>query len=163
MPVSREEIASILYPQLGSLFIQVSNIDEEIASRLSSYSPLQQSLTELYDDLNRLLLLRIHRVTHGSLRVILDDHSVRLITTLILDDITDELMGVVFDKMAVFSSNYMRLHEYSMEKQSLSALKTLCLRFSSFYSAEEYQFLIRLIRMLYPEEKYRSWLPDQES
>lgn len=158
MSVQGEEVNELLIHWLGSLFVNIAGIDKKLTTLLASYSPAQYSLKELRDQLNRCLLLCIHRVTRGSLQVILDDQTYRLITTQALDDMTDDLMGLIFDKMAVSSSNYLRLHEYSMEVQSLSALKVLYLRFSSFYSSEEYQFLIHIIRSLYPENRYQSWL-----
>ena len=69
-------------------------------------------------------------------------------------------MGVLFDKLTPFSANFIKLNDYSLRVQSLSALRVLYQKYASFYSEEDLRFLKEMVSRTYPPEKYRDWLKD---
>ena len=69
-------------------------------------------------------------------------------------------MGVIFDKLTPFSANFIKLNDYSLRVYSLSALRVLYQRYASFYTKEEFDFMVHMIRTIYPPERYAAWLKE---
>ena len=67
----------------------------------------------LRDELESLLLVKLNRLTSGSLTVITDNYHTRRLGTGQIAAITDDLMGVIFDKLTPFSANFIKLNDYS--------------------------------------------------
>ena len=78
----------------------------------------------------------------------------------LMAEITDDLMGLIFDSLTPFSANFIKINDYSMQVQSLNALRVLYQKYASYYSEEELQFMIRMIRTVYPPQRYAAWLPE---
>lgn len=161
MPVTREEVESALRPWLGTLFLSANSLTEAVTERMSGYAPYRQSLESLREELEVLLLTKLNALTNGRLTVILDNYHSRRIGQSEIADMTDDLMGLIFDKLTPFSANFVKLNDYSMRVASLSALRVLYQKYASFYSPEEFAFLVGVIKSVYPEERYRAWLRDE--
>jgi len=65
---------------------------------------------------------------------------------------------VIFDKLTPFSANFIKLNDYSMRVPSLNALRVLYQKYASYYQPEEFAFMVSVIKGVYPEEKWKSWL-----
>lgn len=160
IPVGRQDVERALTPWLGSRFVYDTPLCEELSERLQQYAPYRQSLEDLRNQLESYLVTRLNRLSSGTMTFLSDSfQSVRL-TTQDMQTLTDELMGVVFDKLTPFSANFIKINDYSLRVQSLSALRVLCCRYASFYTDEEYRFMTRMIRTIYPPRLYESWLHD---
>ena len=118
----------------------------------------RQTLESLRDELESLLLVQLNRLTNGSLTVITDNYHTCRLGTEQIAAITDDLMGVIFDKLTPFSANFIKINDYSLRVCSLSALRVLYQRYGAFYTKEEFDFMVRMIRTLYPPERYAGWL-----
>lgn len=160
LPVGRDEVERALRPWLGSLFLYTNPLCDDIAELLCGYAPYRKTLEELRDELESFLVKEINRITHGSMTVLCDNYRS---SQLGLDDfsmMTDDLMGVVFDKLTPFSANFIKINDYSLRVRSLSALRVLYERYASFYTVEELAFMVRMIRASYPPSLYEGWLKD---
>jgi hypothetical protein len=71
---------------------------------------------------------------------------------------TDDVMGLAFDSLNPFSANFAKLNDYALHEESLSALRVLYQKYRSFFTEEQYAFLIQMIRKIYPPERYEAWL-----
>lgn len=158
MPIEKAEVERALRPWLGSLFLQSTPLADMVHEKLSNYSPFRQDFKTLHDELEVLLVTRLNSLTNGTLNVVLDNYRSRRLGHAVVEAIADDLMGVVFDKLSPFSANFLKINEYSMHNPSLNALRVLYQKYASFYSPEEYAFMIQLIKNIYPEERYKSWL-----
>ena len=160
IPVGKTDVERALRPWLGSLFLYSCSLCDDLTERLQVYAPYRQSLESLRDELESLLVTSLNRETRGSMTILSDNyHSVRL-GTAECQSITDDLMGVVFEKLTPFSANFIKINDYSLRVQSLSALRVLCTRYASYYTPEEYAFIARMIRTIYPPRLYEGWLKD---
>ncbi len=159
MPVTREEVESAMAPLLGSMLLQTSPMVEEVTQLLRSYAPYRQTLEELSRELNQLLIQLLRSATRGSMLIITDDYQPIRLKEEHFWQLTDDLMGVVFDKMTPFSANFIKLNDYSLRVQSLSALRVLITRYDAYYTEEELLFMIRMVRKTYPRHRYAAWLP----
>ena len=160
MPVGTEEVERVLRPWLGSLFVNTHPLAEEVANDLRAYAPYRQSLEDLRNELESLLLRKLNALTNRSLTVILDNYRSRKLTMVTIADITDDLMGIIFDKLTPFSANFIKLNDYSLRVESLNALRVLYQKYASYYSKEEFAFMVNLIKTVYPPQRWESWLHD---
>ena len=83
----------------------------------------------------------------------------RRIRTAVLRDAADDVMGVFFDQLKVYSVNYEALQAYVLESGSFSAMRTLYTRYATLMSAEERRVLARIIREARPACDWEEWLP----
>lgn len=162
MPIQTEDVRRVLQPWLGAVFLQNTPLCQEMTDCLAGYAPFRQTLEELHTELEKLLLVRLNRYTGGTLTVITDSFRSVRITQAMLSAMTDDLMGIVFEKMTPFSANYLKLNDYSMKVQSLNALRVLYLKYESFYTEEERAFLVQMLKSIYPPECYRAWLKEED-
>jgi len=162
IPVRVAEVEQVLQPWLGSLFLGANRLVEEITAYLSAYAPYRQTLQAFRDGLESLLLRRLNSLTNGSLTVALDNRHTRLVRQEELQEMTDDLMGIIFNKLTPFSENFIKLNDYSLHVDSLNVLRVLYLKYASYYSEEERHFLVQFIRQRYPAKRYEAWLKEQE-
>ena len=160
MPIEQSEVEAVLRPWLGSLFLTSNPLSQMIHEKLSNYAPYRQDFEDLYKELEVLLVTRLNSFTNGTLQVVLDNYRTRRLGHSVVEAMADDLMGIVFDKLTPFSANFVKINEYSLHNESLNALRVLYQKYASFYSKEEYAFMVRLIKDIYPEDRYRSWLAD---
>ena len=152
IPVMQEELETALRPWLGSLFLTSNPMLSQLTQMLRSYAPYKQTLESLRDQLESFLLTSINRYTHGSMMVLNDQYKTVRLGQGHIGWITDDVMGVLFDKLTPFSANFIKLNDYS--------LRVLYQKYASFYSEEDLRFLKEMVRRTYPPEKYRDWLKD---
>lgn len=162
MPVERAEVERVLRPWLGSLFLSSNPLVDWLTERLSGYAPYRQTLESLHDELEVLLITKLNSLTQGSLTVILDNYRSRRLGKAEVAEMTDDLMGLIFEKLTPFSANFIKLNDYSLRVPSLNALRVLYQKYASYFSREEFAFMVSVIRSVYPEEKYRAWLKPEE-
>ena len=162
MPITQEDVAARLRPWFGSCFLQTTPLCENLSEHLAGYAPYRQTLEELRGETESLLLVKLNRYTGGSMTVTGDNFRPMRINQERLSAITDDLMGIVFEKLTPFSANFIKLNDYSMRVQSLNALRVLYQKYRSFYEKEELDFLIRMIKSIYPRECYITWLEEEE-
>lgn len=159
IPVLREELDAVLRPLLGSTLMDSCPLAEDLTQQLRTYAPYKQGLEEFRNSLERLLAALLHRYTHGSMLIVGDNYQPVQLGGEQVRRLTDEVMGVLFDKLTPFSANFLKLNDYSLRVQSLSALRVLVTRYASFYTEEELHFMAGIIRSIYPPARYEGWLP----
>ena len=160
IPVEQREVERVLRPWLGSLFLNATPLSALVTEKIAAYAPYRQDFEDLYKELEVLLITRLNSLTNGTLTVVLDNYHTRRLGQRVVSAMTDDLMGIVFDKLTPFSANFLKINDYSMHNASLNALRVLYQKYASFFSPEEYAFMISMIKNVYPEERYRSWMKD---
>lgn len=161
IPVLREELERVLTPLLGATLMDSCPLAEDMTSLVRTYAPYKQGLEEFRDRLEEQLTLLLKRYTHGSMLVVADNYQPVQLGREQIRRLTDEVMGVLFDKLTPFSANFLKINDYSLRVQSLSALRVLVTRYASFYTEEELRFMAGIIRSIYPPARYAAWLPPE--
>ena len=160
LPVQVAEVERVLAPLLGEMLMGSCPLAEDVAAFLRAYAPYRQTLEELRNELEALLTTLLRRYTHSSMLVIADNYQPVHLGPEQLRRLTDEVMGILFDKLTPFSANFIKLNDYSLRVQSLSALRVLVTRYASYYTEENLHCIAAVIRSIYPPERYRAWLPE---
>ena len=158
VPISQGDVERALRPWLGTLFLASNGFARGVSQLLSEYAPYRQTLEELHAELERYVFAGLSRLTRGSMRVVLADYRTRRLTLQDIGWLTDDLMGVLLDGLTPFSANYLKIIDYSLRVESLSALRVLYQRYPEFMTAEERAFLARMVKALYPVSRYCDWL-----
>lgn len=160
VPINRIELEYALRPWLGSFFLSSNPMLDNLTRLMGGYAPYKQTLEDLRDEVESFLITNISRYTQGSMQVLTDQYKTLRLNAGNIRWIADEVMGVLFDKLTPFSANFIKLNDYSLRVQSLSALRVLYLKYSSFYSSEELNAMTSFIKRTYLPEKYRNWLKE---
>lgn len=160
IPVEIKDVERVLRPWLGSILLSSSTLAGDIGCVLMEYAPYRHTLQQLRDCVGHDLLTGINRITGGSMCVVQDNYRTKRLTLRDMQWMTDDLMGLVFDALTPFSANFNKLNDYALHEESLSALRVLYQKYQTFFTAEQYDFLAKMIRSIYPAERYRMWLKD---
>lgn len=158
IPVSQEDVALALKPWLGSTFLSACPIVSGLTQKLQAHAPYRQTLEDLRDEVESLLITHVNRFTGGDMRVMLDGyHAVRIS----LQDIAwmaDDTMGLLFDSLPPISVNFQKLNEYALKVESLAAMRVLYQKYRRFFTEEQFRFLVRMIRSVHQPFRYTAWL-----
>ena len=156
-------VREALRSRLGSALVDEPGIPDRAAELLRSYAPYKDTFAGLAARLEDVLFNTLYERLGPSMTVRMDDGSTRRVRTAELKDAADDVMGVLFDQLKVYSISYDSLHSYCMETGSFSAMRTLCTRFGEFLPASERKIMARIIRDTRPPKDWESWLPPEES
>ena len=139
-------VREALRSRLGSSLVDEPGFADPLAGVLRSYTLFNM----LYDRLG------------SSMSVRMNNGSFRRIRSSEFKDAADDVMGVFFDQLKVYSVSYESLHSYVMEAGSFSAMRVLYTKFGSLMPAGERQVLARVIRETRPASEWREWLSDDD-
>lgn len=158
VPIQLADVERVLRPWLGTMFLSSNSLAQDITARLQEYAPYRQTLEALREEMGPFILTRLNRLTGGGMRVMLDNYRTVRLSLQDLECLTDDVMGVLFDRLTPFSMNFLKLNHYALHVESLSAMRVLYQKYASFFTDEEFRFLVEMIRRIYPPARYQSWL-----
>ena len=133
-----EQVQEALRGRLGSEVVEHTGVCESVLRTLLRYAPYRDTLDDLEKRVESCLFDELYGYLGDSMTVLLDDGS--------LPSLADDVMGVLFRNMQVYSVTYEKLKDYALYSGSLSAMRTLCERFDAFQSAEEKQLMEKIIQ-----------------
>ena len=160
VPIHLDDVNDVLKPWLGALFLMSTPLSQDITYQMMQYSPVRETFEQLRERLEQFLLVQISKLTHASMCILVENYQPKRLSLRDIELMTDDLMGLMFDRLTPFSSNFDKLNEYSLQHESLASLRVLYQKYSSCYTEEEFAFMIQMIKNLYPEHRYRDWLKD---
>lgn len=158
IPVEVKDVEKVLRPWVGSLLLSSSTLAGDIACVLMEYAPYRHTLVQLRDCVAGDLLTGLNRATGGNMTIVQDNYKTRRLNLRDMEWMTDDVMGVVFESLTVFSANFEKLNDYALHEESLAAMRVLYQKYRAFFTDEEYAFLVRMIKSIYPVERYAMWL-----
>ena len=154
-------VEEVLQPRLGVRLAQRPEVAEPLCAMLRDYAPYRESFSSLAARLEDALFTLLYNQLGPGMSARMDNGLVRRIRTHELRDIADDLMGILFDQMKVYSVTWDSLHAYAMETGSFAALRVMYTRYGAFMDAEERKLIARIIRDTRPRKDWESWLdPD---
>ena len=151
-------VREALRSRLGSSLVDEPGFADPLAAVLSSYVSYKDTFSSLAAKVEDTLFNILYDRLGSSMSVRMNDGSFRRIRTAELRDAADDVMGVFFDQLKVYSVNYEALQAYVLESGSFSAMRTLYLRFGEFMTGEERRILARVIRGARPRSDWEGWL-----
>lgn len=158
IPIRGARVREVLLPHLGTETLNQSSAAEHAAELLRRFSPHQQPLDDLARQLTDALFNDLYACLGPRMTLRLDDGRPARVRVADLPDLADSLLGVLFDSLPDNGLTLSLLRDYALHATSLSAMRTLLLRFGSAHSPEEQAILKRIIRDNYPPDRYADWL-----
>ena len=155
-------VREALRSRFGSALVDVPGIWDRTAALLQRYAPYRDTFAGLAVQVEDAIFNAVYEQLGPSMGARMDDGTVRRIRTAELKDAADDVMGVLFDTLKVYSVTYDSLHEYCMAGPSFSAMRVLYTRYAGFMPASERKILARIIRDTRPREVWESWLDPED-
>ena len=156
-------VREALRSRLGSSLVDEPGFPDPLADVLRSYASYKDTFASLASRVEDTLFNLLYNRLGPGMTVTMNDGSSRRVRTAELKDAADDVMGVLFDQMKVYSVSYEALQAYVLESGSFSAMRTLYLRFGEFMTGEERRILARVIRGARPRSDWEGWLEADHS
>ena len=151
-------IREVLRSRLGSALVDEPGFAEPLADILRSYASYKDTFESLAEKVEDKLFNMLYDRLGSSMSVRMNDGTLRRVHTTELKDAADDVMGVFFDQLKVYSVNYEALQSYLMKSGSFSAMRVLYTRYGEMLFAGEKQMLARVIRDSRPQAEWEEWL-----
>ena len=141
-----DQVRDALRPHLGSDVVEHTTLCDGALRVLLRYAPYRDTLDMLSKRVESYLFDTLYDYLGDSMTVLLDNGQLVRIHMRELPMLADEVMGVLFRSMQVYSITYEKLRDYAMRSGSLCAMRTLRERFGSFLSPEERMLMERILQ-----------------
>ena len=151
-------VRDALRPRLGSALVDEPGFLDGITHTLRSFAPYKDTFASMAARLEEDLFNLLYERLGPGMSVTMDGGRTRRVRTAELKDAADDVMGVLFDSLKVYSVNYDILHDYCMETGSFSALRVLYTKYQVFLPEGERRIIARIIRDNYPASAWENWL-----
>lgn len=151
-------VREALRPRLGSALVDEPGFLDRVTHTLRSYAPYKDTFSSLSAKLEDVLFNLLYERLGPGMAVTMDNGVTRRVRTAELKDAADDVMGVLFEDLKVYSVSYEALHAYCMETGSFSALRVLYTKYEDFMPPGEKRIIARIIRDNYPSSAWESWL-----
>ena len=148
--------------RFGSALADVPGIWDRTAAVLHNYAPYRDTFEDLAVRLEDALFNTLYEQLGPSMAVRMDDGTVRRIRTAELKDAADDVLGVLFNELKVYSVTYNLLHDYWLSAGSFAAMRVLYRRFGEFMPEGDRRILARIIRESRPRAEWETWLDPED-
>ena len=155
-------VREALRSRFGSVLVDQPGIWDRTASLLQRYAPYRDTFADLAARLEDILFNSVYEQLGPSMGAQIEDGTVRRIRSVEMKDAADDVMGVLFEQLNVYSVTYDSLHEYCMSAGSFSAMRVLYTRYTEFMPAPERKILARVIRDSRPRADWENWLDPED-
>ena len=155
-------VREALRSRFGSALADTPGIWDRTATLLQGYAPYRDTFESLASRLEDVIFNTLYEQLGPSMGARMDDGSVRRIRTAELKDAADDVMGVLFDSLKVYSVTYDSLHEYCMSAGSFAAMRVLYTRYADFMPAPERKIIARIIRDSRPRSEWETWIDPED-
>lgn len=155
-------VREVLRSRFGSALVDQPGIWDRTASLLQHYASYRDTFEGLAAQLEDAIFNAVYEQLGPSMGARMEDGSVRRIRAAEMKDAADDVMGLLFDHLKVYSVNYQALQEYCMATGSFAALRVLYTRYAGFMSPAERKIIARIIRDARPRSQWESWLDPED-
>ena len=155
-------VREALRSRFGSALVDRPGIWDKTAALLRNYAPYRDTFEELAARVEDSVFNAVYEQLGPSMGALMEDGTTRRIRASEMKDAADDVMGVLFDNLKVYSVTYDALHSYCMTTGSFSALRVLYTRYREFVSPSDRRIMARVIRDLRPREVWESFLDPED-
>ena len=155
-------VRETLRSRFGSALADVPGAWDRAAALLRDFAPYRDTFSGLAVRLEDVLFNAVYEQLGPSMGARMDDGTVRRIRSAELKDAADDVMGLLFDSLKVYSVTYDSLHDYCMSAGSFSAMRVLYTKYADFMPASERKILARIIRDSRPRADWESWMDPED-
>ncbi len=155
-------VREALRSRFGSALVDQPGIWDKTASLLQNYAPYHDTFEGLAAKVEDAVFNAVYEQLGPSMGAVMEDGSVRRIRAAEMKDAADDVMGVLFDNLKVYSVTYDALHAYCMATGSFAALRVLYTRFGEFVTPADRRIMARVIRDTRPRSDWEAFLDPED-
>ena len=148
--------------RFGSALVDRPGIWDKTAALLRRYAPYRDTFESLAEQVEDAVFNAVYEQLGPSMGAVMEDGSVRRILSSEMKDAADDVMGVLFDSLKVYSVSYEALYAYWLSAGSFAALRVLYTRYTDFVSPSDRKIMARIIRDMRPREVWESFLAPED-
>ncbi len=156
-------VREALRSRLGSALVDEPGFADPLSALLRSYASYKDTFSDLASRVEDRLFNMLYERLGPGMSVRMSDGTFRRVHTSELKDAADDVMGVLFSQLKVYSVTYNALQAYVLESGSFSAMRVLYTCYAGFMSVQERRMLARVIRDARPSSEWRDWLVDDSA
>lgn len=156
--VTAEQVAQALRPSLGSAVLEQTGLCEGAARLLKRFAPYRETLEELAQRVESYLFDTLYGYLGDDMTVKTDSGELRRIRMRELPQLADDVMGVLFDSMQVYSITYIKAQGLLPARRFPERHAGTLPEVRRLQPPEEKELIARIIRDNYPPERYAAWL-----
>lgn len=153
-------VEDALRPWLGAAFLERCDVSMRALALLRAFDAGSGDIEALRSRLDTLLFRTVYAMTEGDMRVLLDGGSLVRVRVDDVSQMADELLYLALRETPRTAWHAQRLRQYALTHESLAALRALYIDLRAFQTKDELRLLARTARMVYPEYRWRGWLPE---
>ena len=153
-------VREALRSRLGSSLVDEPGFADPLAAVLRSYASYKDTFSGLASKVEDTLFNILYDRLGPAMSLRMNDGSCRRFRTAELRDAADDVMGVLFEQLKVYSVSYQALQAYALESGSFSAMRVLYTRFGDMMTPGEKRVLARVIRDSRPSSEWKEWLSE---
>ena len=155
-------IREALRSRLGSSLVDEPGFADPLADILRSYASYRDTFSDLASRVEDRLFNMLYDRLGPSMSVRMNDGAFRRIRTSEIKEAADDVMGILFSQLKVYSVNYNALQAYVLETGSFSAMRILYTDYGSLMTDRERQVLVRVIRNARPASEWEDWISSED-
>jgi len=162
MMIEAWHVREALRSRFGSALVDQPGIWDRTAALLQNYAPYRDTFEALAARVEDAVFNAVYEQLGPSMGAVMDDGSTRRLRSSEMKDAADDVMGVLFDHLKVYSVTYNALYAYCMSTGSFAALRVLYTRYADFVSPSDRKIMARIIRDTRPRRDWESFLSPED-
>ena len=155
-------VREALRSRFGSALVDIPGIWDKTAALLQNYAPYRDAFADLASRIEDAVFNAGYEQLGPSMGAQMEDGSVRRIRSAEFGEAADDVLGLLFDRLKVYSVTYDSLHDYFLSTGSFAAMRVLYSRFGEFMPVSDRRILARIIRDSRPREVWESFLDPED-
>ncbi len=161
LTISAKEVYDTLFPWFGEGFLHHSDVVIHVQNALNTFPQREGNFSLLQEKIEKILFMDLYRFSNATMTVIVNQQSYRIHSSN-FSYIADDVLGLYLCSLKSTPLHFELIKRYSMEQESLAALKALYLYYDHLQSAEEVAVIKRMIIGIYPPWRYENWIEKKE-
>ena len=150
--ISIDDISDVLCSHIGSFIVASCPLAYDLMMAMSLFHPGKTDFAALHDQLYGIVITGISRATGGSMCIITDEYRSKKLTLKDIDILIDDLMGLMFERLLVFSVNFDKINEYALRVESYNAMRILYQKYRAYFTDEQYAFFIKIMKQIHSSD-----------
>lgn len=161
LSISATQVYETLLPWFGTGFLEQSAVVSSTAHLLQFFYDKSGNYSLLLEKIEKHLFMSFYQWSKGTMEFWAGSKPCRIHSST-FPTIADDVLALYLLALRPGSLQFEFIKRYSMENQSLAALRALYINYSHFQSPQECAVIRRMITGIYPTWRYEKWLPPIE-
>ena len=161
LTISTDQVYEALVPWFGQSFLHHSDVVSHVQKALHYFTQREGNFFVLHEKVEKILFMELYRFSNGTMTVMVNQQSFRIHSSN-FTYIADDALSLYLCALKPTPLHFELIKRYSMEQESLAALKALYLYYDHLQTFEEEAVIKRMIIGIYPPWRYEKWIEKEK-